>query len=139
MTAVDTAASEGTEFGPMVRTPDAVDLFLYSAAVWLPHRIHYDEPYTTQVEDHPALLVQGPLQGVYLAQLLAEQFGAAAQITSFTFRHESPVYAGMTLSCFGRVTSAGGDEISCDVWTQLEDGKRATVGQAVLRLNTPSQ
>ena len=127
-------AVEGTEFGPLTRTPDAVDLFLYSAAVWLPHRIHYDQPYTTQVEDHPALLVQGPLQGVYLTQLLAEHFGASLRLTSFTFRHESPVYAGMTLSCFGRVTKVDGDEVACEVWTQLDDGTRATFGQALVRL-----
>ena len=31
-------------------TPTNVTLFLYNAAVWNPHRIHYDEGYTTQVE-----------------------------------------------------------------------------------------
>src|SRR5687767_8911945 len=99
------AVEVGHEFGPLIRTPDAVDLFLYSASVWLVHRIHYDQPYTTGEEGHPGLLVQGPLQGVYLSQLLLEQFGSAATITEFTFRHETPIYADSPLRCLGRVTA----------------------------------
>jgi hydroxyacyl-ACP dehydratase HTD2-like protein with hotdog domain len=49
-------------------TPTNVSLFLYNAAVWNPHRIHYDEPYTTQVEGHPGIVIDGPLQGDWLAQ-----------------------------------------------------------------------
>src|SRR6185295_19033358 len=49
-------------------TPTNVSLFLYNAAVWNPHRIHYDEAYTTQVEHHPAIVIDGPLQGDWLAQ-----------------------------------------------------------------------
>ena len=33
------------------------------------HRIHYDEPYTTSVERYPALVVQGPLAALLLADL----------------------------------------------------------------------
>ncbi len=32
--------------------PDMVQLFMYNAAIWNPHRIHYDYSYTTQVEKH---------------------------------------------------------------------------------------
>jgi hydroxyacyl-ACP dehydratase HTD2-like protein with hotdog domain len=116
------------------RTPDAMDLFLFSAAIWLPHRIHYDQPYTTEEEGHPALLVHGPLQAVYLSQLLSGHFGPAATLARFTYRHETPVYLGATLTCRGRVTTVDRDARSaeCEVWTELEDGRRTTVGQATL-------
>jgi hydroxyacyl-ACP dehydratase HTD2-like protein with hotdog domain len=116
------------------RRPDAMDLFLFSAAVWLPHRIHYDEPYTTGTEGHPALLVHGPLQAVYLTQLLTAHFGPAARLDHFTYRHETPVYLGATLTCRGRVTAVDRDArtAGCEVWTELEDGRRTTVGQAAL-------
>ena len=52
-------------------TPSSVSLFLYNAAVWNPHRIHYDETYTTAVEGHPGIVVDGPLQGDWLAQCVA--------------------------------------------------------------------
>ena len=43
--------------------PTNVSLFLYNAAIWNAHRIHYDEIYTKEVEKHPAVVVDGPLQG----------------------------------------------------------------------------
>lgn len=125
---------EGAELDPLVRTPQAMDLFLYSASVWLPHRIHYDQPYTTKVEGHPSLLVQGPLQGVYLGQLLAANFGAEPVLERFVFRHHAPVYVDQTLTCRGRVTStdAASGRAVCELWTELQDGRRATVAEAVL-------
>lgn len=125
--------SEGFELTPLERTPDAVDLFLYSAAVWLPHRIHYDVPYTTSVEDHPALLVQGPLQGVYLMQLVAANF-PDAEATRFSFRHQVPVHVDQRLRCRGRVSHVDGEsgEVTCEVWTELDDGRTATAGEVRL-------
>lgn len=125
-----TAVAEGRELGPITRAPDAVDLFLYSAAVWLPHRIHYDQPYTTEVEGHPGLLVQGPLQGVYLTQLLAETFGPGAELRSLRFRHQAPVHAGQTLVCRGQVVAVAGPSVTCELWTELDDGRRATLAEA---------
>jgi Uncharacterized conserved protein len=29
-----------------------VSLFCYNAAIWNPHRIHYDEKYTKEIEHH---------------------------------------------------------------------------------------
>ncbi|MFZ9079788.1 MAG: hypothetical protein ACO23H_14720, partial [Alphaproteobacteria bacterium] len=49
-------------------TATEVSLFLYNAAIWNPHRIHYDAPYTSDVEKHPAIVIDGPLQGDWLAQ-----------------------------------------------------------------------
>ena len=126
--------SEGLEFTPLERTPDAMDLFLYSASVWLPHRIHYDVPHTTGTEGHPALLVQGPLQGVFLMQLIAANLGSAATVTSFVFRHQVPVYVDQTLVCKGRVSAVdqATGSVTCELWTELDDGRRATVAEAVV-------
>jgi hydroxyacyl-ACP dehydratase HTD2-like protein with hotdog domain len=129
-----TAVAEGMALGPITRAPDAIDLFLYSAAVWLPHRVHYDQPYTSQVEGHPGLLVQGPLQGVYLTQLLAEAFGPAVEVRSLRFRHQAPVYVGQTLVCRGQVVAVDGDTVICALWTELDDGRRATVAEAQVML-----
>ena len=124
--------AEGYELGPVDRTPDPLDLFLYSASVWLPHRIHYDVPHTTGSEGHPGLLVQGPLQGVYLMQLLTRAFGPTLDIRGFTFRHQVPVYAEQTLSCRGLITAVdhATGEVTCELWTELADGTRATIAEA---------
>ena len=132
---------DGFEFAPADHTPDALDLFLYSASVWLPHRIHYDVPHTTGHEGHPALLVQGPLQGVYLMQLLTGTFGAAVDVRRFTFRHQVPVYVDQTLSCRGRVTSMDREagEVVCELWTELDDGRHATVAEAHIAMPATGQ
>ena len=41
-------------------------LFLYNAAIWNAHRIHYDHPYATDVEGYPGLVNAGPLMGDWL-------------------------------------------------------------------------
>lgn len=128
----------GDTLEPLTFTPDAVDLFQFSAAIWLTHRIHYDEPYTTGVESHPALLVHGPLQAVYLTQVVRQAFGRAARFTSITFRHSTPVHVGKSLRCGGEVTAVDvtTGAVSCEVWAELPDGKRATTGTIVVELPT---
>ena len=54
---------------------DTVQLFLYNAAIWNPHRIHYDLPYTREREGHPQLLIDGPLQGDWLTQIATKPIG----------------------------------------------------------------
>ena len=43
--------------------PDNVQLFLYNAALWNAHRIHFDHPYATQVEGYAGLVIAGPMLG----------------------------------------------------------------------------
>src|SRR6185437_8427308 len=42
-------------------TPTPPMLFRFSALTFNPHRIHYDHPYATAVEQFPGLVVHGPL------------------------------------------------------------------------------
>ena len=49
-------------------TATNVSLFLYNAAVWNAHRIHYDENYTISCENHAGIVIdgaagRGPLSG----------------------------------------------------------------------------
>jgi hydroxyacyl-ACP dehydratase HTD2-like protein with hotdog domain len=74
--------------------PDELELFLFSAALWLPHRIHYDREFALS-DGHRGLVVHGPLQ---IARLL-EAAGtwsreAGRRIASAEFRHVSPAVAG---------------------------------------------
>jgi hydroxyacyl-ACP dehydratase HTD2-like protein with hotdog domain len=127
---------EGQEIPSSRREPDAMELFLFSAAIWLPHRIHYDQDYTQNVEEHPGILVHGPLQGVYLMQLVTSYFGTAAVPTRYEFRHSTPVYLGAALTCRGQVVQIDRDKgvVRCEVWAELEDGRRSTAGTIDLAL-----
>ena len=54
-------------------TPGPVTLFRFSALTGNPHRIHYDRPYTMEVEGYPGLVVHGPFTQACAHQLRARQ------------------------------------------------------------------
>ena len=127
----------GDELAEQRHTPDAVELFQFSAAIWLTHRIHYDAPYTTGVEGHPGLPVHGPLQAVCLEQVvrrdLESRLGTRVRLVCYRYRHVAPAYVGQTLVYRGRVTSVDGDRVTCEVWAEVDDAqfdnRRTTVGE----------
>ena len=121
------------------RRPDEIDLFLVSAAMWVPHRIHYDHEWCRR-EGHADLLVHGPLQGAYLGQMVS---GWAAtmngRMVRLRYRNRRPVFAGESLLCRGRVTEVAAQGAArlavCEVWVEREaDGERTTVGVAEVRV-----
>src|SRR4030095_9876316 len=69
-------------------TPTNVSLFLYNASVWNPHRIHYDETYTTREERHPGIVIDGPLQGDWLAQCVTNWLGDDGKV--LRLKHNNP-------------------------------------------------
>lgn len=84
-----------TDMPPLVRsvTADPVQLFRFSAITFNAHRIHYDLPYSRDVEGYPGLVVHGP----FIATLLMDHFlryNPAAQVTGFSFRAQRPIFAG---------------------------------------------
>ncbi len=72
-------------------TPDPVLLFRYSALTFNGHRIHYDQPYVTQVEGYPGLIVHGPLIATLLLDLLRRQ-QPEARVRRFAFTAMKPLF-----------------------------------------------
>jgi len=124
----------GTEIPTITRTPDAIDLFMFSGAAWLIHRIHYDLPFTTEHDGHPGLLIHGPLQGTYMVQSVQRWLGRTARLRSITYRHLAPAYLGDSLECGGTVAEADGDRMTCELWIHKTDGTVATTGTAVFEV-----
>ena len=133
---VDTMLTIGAPVPDLVRRPDPIDLFTFSAASWLLHRIHYDLPFTTDHDGHPGLLVQGPLQGTYMIQSVQWWLGPDARLRSIAYRHSSPVYAGETLTCGGTITGIDSVEETFDVelWVKTNDGTITTSGTATFAI-----
>ncbi|MEQ8660001.1 MAG: hypothetical protein RLW62_04230, partial [Gammaproteobacteria bacterium] len=71
-----------------------VSLFLYNAAVWNAHRIHYDETYTTAVEHHPGIIIDGPLQGDWLTQVVLEWLGDDGTLLEFEYTNRRAAVLG---------------------------------------------
>jgi len=74
--------------------PEEKALFRFSALTYNAHRIHYDAPYTTEVEGYPNLVVHGPLLALYLLELPRR---AQLRVAEFRYRLTSPAFLGSTL------------------------------------------
>ncbi len=116
-------------------TPTEVTLFLYNAAVWNAHRIHYDAPYTTAVEGHPAIVIDGPLQGDWLAQTVTNWIGAAGRMTTFSYSNRRAAYLPQTLTSGGRIVAidAATRTVTLELAVTNAQGEITTPGSAVVR------
>lgn len=117
-------------------TATNVSLFLYNAAVWNPHRIHYDERYTTAVERHPGIVIDGPLQGDWLSQVALNWLGERGRLLSFSYANRQAAYLGETLTSGGRVTAvdAAMRRVELELFIKNESGAIITPGSAAVVL-----
>ncbi len=115
--------------------PTNVSLFLYNAAIWNPHRIHYDERYTTEVEKHPGVVIDGPLQGDWLTQVVVNWLGDDGQLIEFEYSNRRASMLGETLTSGGTVTSIKGDTATLDIFIRNEAGDVVTPGTATVRID----
>lgn len=89
--------------------PREVNLFRFSAATFNGHRIHYDLPYTTEVEGYPALIVHGPFTAAKLAELAMRE----GILSSFSFRAMAPLFLGQTI-VLRAVLKGSYEAVRCD-------------------------
>ncbi|UYH54699.1 MaoC family dehydratase N-terminal domain-containing protein [Qipengyuania sp. SS22] len=107
--------------------PDERLLFRYSALTFNTHRIHYDAPYTREVERYRGLVVHGPLTASLLLQLAGAHSGEN-RLTHFAFRGVSPAIAGEPLHLVLR-----GDGEDIELGAFAGDGRQVTRASATLR------
>ena len=93
-------------------------LFRYSALTFNGHRIHYDQPYTTQEEAYPGLVMHGPLIATLLADLVHRE-RPDASIESFAFRAVRPTFAENTSTLCGKPSTDGR---TVDLWAKDHEG-----------------
>lgn len=113
-------------------TPDNVQLFLYNAALWNAHRIHFDYPYATEVEGYPGLVIAGPMLGDWLNQCVEEWLGDTGRLVSIEYSNRAASYIGETLRSGGTVTAVdpASGEVQIEVFIKNEAGEVITPGVA---------
>lgn len=116
--------------------PGNVSLFLYNAAIWNAHRIHYDEPYTTEVEGHPGVVVDGPLQGDWLTQTVLEWLGEDGALLQFEYSNRRASHVGDRLTTGGTVKAVdrASGEVDLELFVRNQNGEITTPGSARVRL-----
>ncbi|MEM7100974.1 MAG: hypothetical protein AAF541_22130 [Pseudomonadota bacterium] len=128
-------ATPGTPLPEREHTATNVSLFMYNAAVWNHHRIHYDREYTIDVEKHPDIVIDGPLQGDWLSQVAINWAGDQGTMVSFEYSNRRAAYLGETLISGGQVVSIDPTTgaITVELFIKNQDGDVITPGSAVIQ------
>jgi 3-methylfumaryl-CoA hydratase len=127
----------GDELPPLVDEPDIVQSFLYNAALWNAHRIHFDLPYAQEAEGYPGLVVAGPLMGDWLTQCVLAWLGDDGRLASIEYSNRQAAYIGETLTTSGRVLEVdrGAGTATLEVAVSNAAGDAITPGTAMVRFH----
>ena len=114
---------------------DNVQLMLYNAVLWNGHRIHFDEPYTKEVEGYPGLVLAGPMLGDWLHQCAEEWLGDDGRIVSIDYSNRVAAYVGDILISGGTVTAVRPDqqELEIDIFIKNKEDTVVAPGTMVVR------
>ena len=126
----------GTELPSRSFTASNVSLFLYNAAIWNPHRIHYDESYTRNIEKHPGVVIDGPLQGDWLTQVVTNWLQDDGMLLEFEYSNRRASYLGDILTAHGRIVALDAErrEVCLELDIRDQNGQVTTPGRALVRL-----
>lgn len=127
----------GDQLPERVFYPDEIQLFLYNAALWNAHRIHFDLPYATEAEGYPGLVVPGPLMGDWITQSALEWIGEAANLVNVNYSNRQYACAGETLRSQGKVISVSLEsrEVELEVNVVNAADEILTPGKLTVRFN----
>lgn len=109
--------------------PSPTLLFRYSALTFNGHRIHYDEPYATQIEGYPGLVVHGPLQATLLLHFAAK-LADGVPPDGFVFRSTSTIFAGEEMLLLADGMVPNGTNRHMKLWTARKGGPVAMQAEA---------
>lgn len=127
--------SEGDEITALRKQPSYMQLFMFSAATWNRHLIHYNTEFAhgdglADVAPHRALI------GSFLAQMLSNWAGDAGRVSRLEWSVRGSALPGKDLTCKGTVVSKRfeGDKrlVECSVWAEDEEGVSLAPGKAVV-------
>jgi hydroxyacyl-ACP dehydratase HTD2-like protein with hotdog domain len=125
----------GAQLPQRQHTPDNVQLFMYNAALWNAHRIHFDLPYATEVEGYPGLVIAGPMMGDWLGQCVDEWITGRGSLVMLEYSNRQAAYIGEILTAGGVVEAidAESGEVTVDLFITNEAGDVITPGKATVR------
>lgn len=132
-----TSPTVGDRIEPLHSTPDAVQLFLFSAATKNPHLIHYNSEHAGG-EGYSGLVVQSHLHACLLMEAVLRWAGQEAEVKTFSWQNRHVSVAGDDLTVTGTISSYTCDEIVATVGIDLaehnQSGELCTTGHATVAL-----
>jgi hydroxyacyl-ACP dehydratase HTD2-like protein with hotdog domain len=110
----------------LIKNPDKISLFMYCAAIWAVHRIHWDTPYARS-EGLPEAILPGWMVSSYLAELATMRAPKGTLLGKINVRYKGMAYPGDTLSCRA-IPIAGQTGLHLSITNQA--GAEITTGDA---------
>ena len=128
----------GQDLPPLMKTPNEVQVFMFSAITWDTHRTHFDTPYSVDEESLPGILVHGHLQGAFLTQYATRWAGTEGRLRSIDYQNRGMVIPGERLTVRAKVTGkseeAGVGVVTLDMWLEKDGGDIPTTAAAVVEI-----
>jgi len=122
----------------LVLTPTHTQIFMFSAATWNRHHIHYSKD-AALAEGLPDVVVQRALIGNFFARLLTNALGDAGTVHELAWKVSASALPGQTLRVQGEVVARSGDgahrEAACELRISDADQRAIAAGTARLRLH----
>ena len=89
------------------------------------------------MERHPAIVVDGPLQGDWLTQAVLNWIGDDGVLVEFEYSNRRAAYLGDTLVSGGKVERVNREtrEVEFSLFVRVEGGEVTAPGRAVVRFN----
>jgi 3-methylfumaryl-CoA hydratase len=114
---------------------DTIQQFLYNAALWNAHRIHFDHPYATGTEAYPGLVVAGPLMGDWLTQCVLEWLGDDGRLASIEYSNRQAAFVGDVLRSGGKVLASdpASGAVELELYVRNEADETIVPGKATVR------
>jgi hypothetical protein len=97
--------AELADVPPVERVSTHVQTFLFSAATWNPHRIHYDRDYAMS-EGYRDILVQSHLHACFVSEALLRVVGNSGRLVRFGWQNRGIACPGDRMIISGRAVSA---------------------------------
>jgi len=127
-----------TQIPELEITPDAMQIFMFSAVTWNRHHIHYSKD-AALAEGHQDIVVQRALIGNFLARLLTDWLGDSGEIRELSWKVVHSALPGKKLRCQGVVTGEsrlGSRRIlSCDL--KIVGAEQQTIATGAARVELP--
>ncbi|WP_439598270.1 FAS1-like dehydratase domain-containing protein [Falsiroseomonas sp.] len=108
-----------------VYAPETTHLFRYSALTYNGHRIHYDQPYTTQEEGYPGLVVNGGLHALFLHEMARRNL-PGGQLGRFSVRNVNPFFVNRV----GELRCKRAEDGTLQLWALNEAAKVVAQAEA---------
>ena len=123
---------------PLVVTPDHTQIFMFSAATWNRHHIHYSKD-AALAEGLPDVVVQRALIGNFFARLLTDWLGDAGDIRALSWKVSASAVPGRALRIEGDAlalsVNAGHRDLDCELRITDAADRAIATGRARLRLH----